>query len=71
MKVDLHGYHSDQLMGAVFEIIVRQAWETGAEKLEFVHGHGRARSVPRGFFNTNTGYFGRHIRRELRPQFAR
>lgn len=66
VKIDLHGYHPDQLMGEVFESVVRQAWEMGAEEIEFIHGHGRGRGIPRGFFNTNTGYFGLRIRRELR-----
>jgi hypothetical protein len=67
VKIDLHGYHPDQLMGEVFDSVVRQAWETGAEEIEFIHGHGRGRrGVLRGFVNTNTGYFGLRIRRELR-----
>jgi hypothetical protein len=46
--------------------IIEQAWEIGAERICFIHGHGRARGISPGFVNTNTGYFGLCVRRELR-----
>jgi hypothetical protein len=42
----------------------------GAPRIRFIHGHGRARGIKRGFYNTNTGYFGRRIRRQLRRNHA-
>jgi len=66
IKLDLHGYHPSAIVGAPLLAIVQQAWETGAERLRFIHGHGRARGISPGFVNTNTGYFGLCIRRALR-----
>ena len=65
-KIDLHGYHPSDFIGPPMAKIIEQAWEMGAERLQFIHGHGRGRGISPGFFNTNTGYFGLRIRRELR-----
>ena len=46
--------------------IQQQAWEMGADRIRFVHGHARGRGISPGFYNTKTGYFGLRIRRELR-----
>jgi len=66
IKIDLHGYRPRDLAGQPMAAIVQQAWEMGAARLRFVHGHGRARGKSPGFYNTRTGYFGLHIRRTLR-----
>jgi hypothetical protein len=66
VKIDLHGYHPSDIVGPTLAKIVEQAWETGAEKLRLIHGHGRGRGISPGFVNTNTGYFGLCVRRELR-----
>lgn len=66
VRIDLHGYHPRQIVGAVLAALLQQAWEMGADGICFIHGHGRGRGIPRGFFNTNTGYFGRRVRRQLR-----
>jgi hypothetical protein len=66
IAVDLHGYHPDDITGATLEKIVQQAWETGAERIRLIHGHGYNRGISPGFMNTNTGYFGLRIRGELR-----
>ena len=50
--------------------IVQQAWEMGAARLRFVHGHGRARGKSPGFYNTRTGRLGLSIRRTLRHDRA-
>ena len=45
----------------------------GAPRIRFIHGHGRARGKgdrSRGFYKTNTGYFGLSIRRALRRNRA-
>jgi hypothetical protein len=65
-KIDLHGYRPADFIGLPMATIVQQAWEIGAARLRFVHGHGRARGKSPGFYNTRTGYFGLRIRRELR-----
>lgn len=65
-RIDLHGYRPADFIGAPMATIVEQAWEMGADRLRFIHGHARGRGIPPGFFNTNTGYFGLRIRRELR-----
>ncbi len=65
-KIDLHGYRPADFIGLPMATIVQQAWEMGAARLRFVHGHGRARGKSPGFYNTHTGYFGLRIRRELR-----
>jgi hypothetical protein len=65
-KIDLHGYRPAHFIGLPMMTIVQQAWEMGAARLRFVHGHGRARGKSPGFYNTHTGYFGLRIRRELR-----
>lgn len=63
LEIDLHGYHPDEIALAK---IIEQAWETGAEHVWLIHGHGRNRGISPGFVNTNTGYFGLRIRNELR-----
>ena len=74
IAVDLHGYHPDDITGHPYakttgsplSRIIEQAWEMGAGGIRFIHGHGRGRGLSPGFVNTNTGYFGLRIRRELR-----
>jgi len=66
VKIDLHGYHPSDFVGLPMHAIIEQAWEMGADRIRFVHGHARARGISPGFFNTKTGYFGLRIRRELR-----
>jgi hypothetical protein len=65
-KIDLHGYRPADFVGAPMTKIIEQAWEMGTQRLRFIHGHGRARGISPGFYNTHTGYFGLRIRRELR-----
>jgi hypothetical protein len=59
-KIDLHGYHPSAIVGPPMAQIIEQAWEIGAERICFIHG------LSPGFVNTNTGYFGLCVRRELR-----
>ena len=66
VKIDLHGYHPSAIVGPPMAKLIEQAWEMGAEKICLIHGHGRARGISPGFVNTNTGYFGLCVRRELR-----
>lgn len=79
MKIDLHNYRPKDLNlngysayqrkkfnGDGLARIIQQAWETGAEKLCLVHGHGRSRGKSPGFVNTKTGRFGIAVRRQLR-----
>ena len=66
MKIDLHGYHPSAIVGPPLAKLIEQAWEMGADRICFIHGHGRARGLSPGFVNTNTGYFGLSVRRELR-----
>jgi hypothetical protein len=79
MKIDLHNYRPKDLNlngysayqrkkfnGDGLARIIQQAWETGAEKLCLVHGHGRSRGKSPGFYNTKTGRFGLAVRRQLR-----
>jgi hypothetical protein len=47
VKIDLHGYRPRDFIGQPMATVVQQAWEMGAERLRFVHGHGRARQVAR------------------------
>ena len=63
MDIDLHGYHPIEIDAAD---LVRQAWETGADRVTLIHGHGHKRGRSVGFVNTNTGFFGLQIRRQLR-----
>jgi hypothetical protein len=65
-EIDLHGYHPDDICGEPFSKIIQQAWEMGAERIRFIHGHGHNRGISVGFVNTNTGYFGLRVRSELR-----
>jgi hypothetical protein len=66
VKIDLHGYRPRDFVGQPMATVVQQAWEMGAERLRFVHGHGRARGKSPGFYNTRTGWLGLRIRRALR-----
>ena len=66
VQIDLHGYHPRDIKGAPLAQMLEQAWQMGAPRIRFIHGHGRTRGKSRGFYNTNTGYFGRSIRRALR-----
>jgi hypothetical protein len=69
VQIDLHGYHPRDIKGAPLARILEQAWQMGAPRIRFIHGHGRARGKrdrSRGFYRTNTGYFGISIRRALR-----
>jgi hypothetical protein len=66
VKIDLHGYHPSDIVGPPLAKLIEQAWEIGADRICFIHGHGRARGISPGFVNTNTGYFGLCVRRELR-----
>lgn len=68
--IDLHGYRPREIIGVCFAAILQQAWETGADRIRFIHGHGRARGKTPGFVNTKTGYFGLRIRRQLRHNRA-
>src|SRR5262249_467210 len=52
LVLDLHGYHPHDVGLAK---IAEQAWEMGAERIQLIHGHGRARGLSPGFVNTNTG----------------
>src|SRR6266404_4563382 len=63
MNIDLHGYHPSEISA---KDLVRQAWEMGADEVVLIHGHAHKRGTSVGFFNTNTGYFGLEIRRQLR-----
>jgi hypothetical protein len=63
MDIDLHGYHPDDI--DVVDLL-KQAWETGANKVTLIHGHGRNRGISVGFVNTNTGYFGLQVRKAIR-----
>jgi hypothetical protein len=69
MEIDLHGYHPfDIEENDLLTRIVQQAWEMGEQRLVIIHGHGRTRGT-RTFSpgsNTNTGYLGVTVRRELR-----
>jgi hypothetical protein len=69
-KIDLHGYRPRDFVGPPMTTIVEQAWDMGADKLRFIHGHGRARGKSPGFYNTKTGWLGLRIRRELRRNRA-
>ncbi len=66
VQIDLHGYHPDDICGEPLTKMITQAWEMGADSIRFIHGHGYHRGISPGFVNTNTGYFGLSIRRELR-----
>jgi hypothetical protein len=66
LRIDLHGYRPAEFVGAPMATIIEQAWQTGADKLRFIHGHGRGRGKSPGFFNTHTGWLGLRIRRALR-----
>ena len=66
IEVDLHGYHPDDICGLPLVEIVEQAWQTGAERLQLIHGHGYNRGLSPGFVRTNTGFFGLRLRNEFR-----
>lgn len=63
MEIDLHGFHPRDLD---LEGLLRQVWETGADDVVLVHGHGRSRGKSPGFVNTKTGHFGLCIRATIR-----
>lgn len=67
MDIDLHGYHPDDI--DVVDLL-KQAWETGANKVTLIHGHGHNRGLSVGFVNTNTGYFGLRVRGAIRRNSA-
>jgi hypothetical protein len=66
VEIDLHGYHPGDIVGPPLSKIVEQAWELGAGRVRFIHGHGHNRGISAGFVNTNTGFFGLCIRGWLR-----
>jgi hypothetical protein len=69
VQIDLHGYRPRDIKGVPLAHILEQAWQMGAPRIRFIHGHGRGRGKPnrsRGFYRTNTGPFGLSIRRALR-----
>lgn len=66
VNIDLHGYRPRDILGPPLVSIIEQAWQMGAPRVRLIHGHGRARGISPGFYNTNTGYFGLAIRRQLR-----
>ena len=70
VKIDLHGYRPADFIGLPMAAVVRQAWEMGAARLRFVHGHGRARGKSPGFYNTRTDWLSLRIRRALRHDRA-
>jgi len=73
VQIDLHGYHPRDIKGAPLATILEQAWQMGVPRIRFIHGRGRARgkrNMSRGFYRTNTGYFGLSIRRALRRNRA-
>jgi type II secretory ATPase GspE/PulE/Tfp pilus assembly ATPase PilB-like protein len=42
VEIDLHGYGPNDIVFCdVFQKIISQAWEIGAEDIYFIHGHGR------------------------------
>lgn len=63
MEIDLHGFHPRDLD---LETLLKQVWETGADDVVLVHGHGRSRGKSVGFLNTKTGHFGLCIRATIR-----
>jgi hypothetical protein len=65
-KIDLHGYRPADFVGPPMAAMIEQAWQMGAAKMRFIHGHGRGRGKSPGFYNTHTGYLGLRIRRALR-----
>jgi hypothetical protein len=65
-EIDLHGYFPGDIENGLLTRIAQQAWETGADWLVLIQGHGRNRGILAGFVNTNTGYLGICIRRVLR-----
>ncbi len=42
LKIDLHGYHPNDIVGDPLTKIIQQAWEMGAQRIQFIHGHGYA-----------------------------
>jgi hypothetical protein len=47
VKIDLHGYHPSDIVGPPMAKVIEQAWEMGADRICFIHGHGRARHLAR------------------------
>jgi DNA-nicking Smr family endonuclease len=66
VQIDLHGYRPRDVRGAPLASLLEQAWQMGAPRIRFIHGHGRARGKSPGPYNTNTGSLGLSIRRQLR-----
>lgn len=68
VEVDLHGFypHERDLL-ATIERTLREASESGAKTVKFIHGHGfnRASYAPVSA-NTNTGRLGLSVRSYLR-----
>jgi len=65
VRVDLHGYHPDEITGWPLLQIVEQAWEIGANRLRLIHGHGRNRPTAIRGARFNTGFLGLRIRNDL------
>jgi Smr domain len=63
VQIDLHGHHPSDIN---IPDLLKQASETGASEVTFIHGHGRNRGITPGFVNTNTGYLGLSVRRAIR-----
>ena len=68
IPVDLHGYYPTDITGYPYATkgsplsrIIEQAWEMGGGSIRLITA-----TVAVAFVNTNTGYFGLQIRRELR-----
>jgi DNA-nicking Smr family endonuclease len=66
VQLDLHGYRPRDIKGAPLASLLEQAWQMGAPRIRFIHGHGRSRGKSPGPYNTNTGSLGLSIRRQLR-----
>jgi hypothetical protein len=65
VTADLHGYHPDEITGSL-ELLIRQAWEMGVDRLRLAHGHGRHRpTAGRPVHGNNSGFLGLRIRNEL------
>jgi hypothetical protein len=67
VEIDLHGHHPDDVRGSPLEEVIRQTWETGANSVRLIHGHGHNREkLFNAFVNSDTGYLGQTVRSELR-----
>jgi Smr domain len=67
-EIDLHGFHPyDDDLHPTIEKALREAYETEAETLTIIHGHGHNRYRPfNPFVNSNTGFLGVTVRSFLR-----